>query len=102
MVVGLVLAEMQKSSVERTRPPDGGYYVPPRPAGAGRSTQAARVRVHVIPKRLFIMSVTKQLSGLCIPLFVRRNDHPAPVTGDTAWAAAVAASFAASPPVLST
>jgi hypothetical protein len=25
-----------------------------------------------------------------------------PVTGDTAWAAAVAASFAASPPVLST
>ena len=77
MVVGLVLAEMQKSSVERTRPPDGGYYVPPRPAGAGRSTQA-RVRVHVIPKRLFIMSVTKQLSGLCIPLFVKRNDHPAP------------------------
>ena len=80
MVVGLVLAEMQKSSVERTRPPDGGYYVPPRRRRGRRSTQA-RVRVHVIPKRLFIMSVTKQLSGLCIiPLFVKRNDHPAPVT----------------------
>ena len=40
MVVGLVLAEMQKSSVERTRPPDGGYYVPPRPAGAAQYTSS--------------------------------------------------------------
>ena len=49
-------------------------------ARRGRRSTQARVRVHVIPKRLFIMSVTKQLSGLCIPLFVKRNDHPAPVT----------------------
>ena len=47
----------------------------PSPGGAQYRVHT-RVRVHVIPKRLFITSLTKQLSGLCIPLFVRRNDHP--------------------------
>ena len=49
----------------------------PSPGGAQYTlVRHTRVRVHVIPKRLFITSLTKQLSGLCIPLFVRRNDHP--------------------------
>ena len=64
-----------RRAVERTRPSRRATVCTPSPGGAQYRVHT-RVRVHVIPKRLFITSVTKQLSGLCIPLFVRRNDHP--------------------------